>query len=87
MLIKKFKNLSNVVEIMKTEHAKGKYDSANVSSIKKQVDIVKNARKELSDNLKKLSDSASNIIKLIQEQKGLKEEIHELKKEGLRITL
>ncbi|MCA4773987.1 hypothetical protein IHO13_01625 [Wolbachia endosymbiont of Mansonella perstans] len=87
MLIKKFKNLSNIVEIMKTEHAKGKYDNASVSSIKKQVDIVKNASKELSDNLKKLSNSASNIIKLIQEQKGLKEEIHELKKEGLRIAL
>ncbi|MGL9760898.1 MAG: hypothetical protein ACR5LB_01520 [Wolbachia sp.] len=69
---------------MKTEHAKGKYDNASVSAIKKQVDIVRDARKELSDNLKKLSYSTSNTVKLMEEQKGLKEEIHELKKEELR---
>ncbi|MDR1139518.1 MAG: hypothetical protein LBJ80_01970 [Rickettsiales bacterium] len=84
MLIKRVENLSNIVEIMKTEHAKGKYDNSSVSAIKEQVDIVKNAHEELSDDLKKLSDSTSNTIKLMQEQKGLKEEIHELKKEELR---
>ncbi|MGL9681417.1 MAG: hypothetical protein ACR5K2_00065 [Wolbachia sp.] len=43
------------------------------------------ARKELSDNLKSLFYSTSNTVKLMEEQKGLKEEIHELKKEEVRL--
>ncbi|WP_250295922.1 hypothetical protein [Wolbachia endosymbiont of Oedothorax gibbosus] len=84
ILIKRFENLSNVVETMEREHTQDKYSSTSMGAIKEQVDVVGNAYKNLSHNLKELSDSASNIIKLIQEQKVLKTEIYELRKEELR---
>ncbi|GFR24995.1 uncharacterized protein TNCT_639391 [Trichonephila clavata] len=70
---------------MEREHTQDKYSSTSIGAIKEQVDVVGNAYKNLSHNLKELSDSASNIIKLIQEQKVLKKEIYELRKEELRV--